>query len=328
MSKRLPPLYALRAFEAAARQGGFLAAAQELHVTSAAVSQQVKALEDHLGIALFDRKPRGVVLTEVGTRYGAQLTRLFAELAEATQGVYRRAGEVLTIFTSPTFATRWLIPRLAGFHRAEPSIQVRVLVESDGEHLASRDLDLTIQYGDGRCPGAIEALPFPGTVFPVCAPTLLGNRKPPLTLAELQELPLMRLDDARFPAGFHDHGWRRWLHAAGVTAPADAKGPSFSHVHMMLLAAAAGQGMAIASLAVAGDDLAAGRLLRPVAEEIAVTNRYWLSSARTQRAQPPQKVLLFRDWLVEETRRFVADHAAPLAWRLRAHAAERRGGKS
>lgn len=307
MPPRLPPLYALRAFEAAARHGGFVAAAQELHVTAAAISQQVKALEDQLGVALFDRKARGVAVTEAGLRYGARLTGLFGELAEATQEIYQKKGEVLTIFTSPTFASRWLIPRLAGFHREQPGLQVRVLVESSSEQLASRDLDLLIQYSDGKRPSAIAPLPFPGVVFPVCAPSL-PLPADPMTVAALPELPLLRLDDARFPAGFHDFGWRRWLQAAGLPAPPDPSGPSFSFVHMMLLGAAAGQGVALASLALAGDDLVAGRLIRPVETVVPVENRYWMFHTGAERGGAlPEKVLLFQDWLMREIGRFVAE---------------------
>lgn len=307
MPPRLPPLYALRAFEAAARHGSFVAAAQELHVTAAAISQQVKALEDHLGVALFDRKARGVAVTEAGLQYGARLTTLFGELAAATQEIYQKKGEVLTIFTSPTFASRWLIPRLAGFHREQPGLQVRVLVESSSEQLASRDLDLLIQYSDGKRPSAIAPLPFPGVVFPVCAP-MIALPAQPMTVADLAKLPLLRLDDARFPAGFHDFGWRRWLQAAGLPSPADPAGPSFSFVHMMLLGATAGQGVALASLALAGDDLVAGRLIRPVETEVPVENRYWLFHTGAERGGTlPEKVLLFQDWLMREIGRFVSE---------------------
>ncbi len=313
MRPRLPPLYALRAFESAARHCSFVAAAQELNVTPAAVSQQVKALEDHLGVALFDRKARGVSVTEAGLQYGARLTHLFAELADATQDVYRQKGEVLTIFTSPTFASRWLIPRLAGFHRAQPALRVRVLVESNSELLASRDLDLLIQYSDGKRRSAIDFLPFPGVVFPVCAPSLPMPRTP-MEVGDLQRLPLLRLDDARFPAGFHDFAWRRWLQAAGVASPVDATGPSFSFVHMMLLGAAAGQGVALASLAVAGDDLVAGRLVRPVEKEVPVENRYWMFRTGADGGRKlPEKVRLFQGWLMEEIARFVAQCEAAAA---------------
>ncbi len=154
-----------------------------------------------------------------------------------------------------------------------------MLVESSSEQLASRDLDLLIQYSDGKRPSAIAPL-LPGVVFSVCAPSLPLPAHP-MTVADLAKLPLLRLDDARFPAGFHDFGRRRYAGRRHLSRP--IRPDPYSFVHMMLLGAAAGQGVALASLALAGDDLVAGRLIRLVETEVPVENRYWLFHTGAER---------------------------------------------
>ncbi|MGE3925925.1 MAG: transcriptional regulator GcvA [Lautropia sp.] len=314
----LPPLNALRAFEAAARHLSFTAAASELNVTPAAISQQVRRLEDHLGVALFRRLPRGLALTGLGARYGERIDDAFTDIGAATDDLSRPRDETLTICTMPSLATRWLIPRLTSFSTAHPDVRVRVLAETSLADLEHSTADLVIRYGNGHHPGVLGELPFPRTVFPVCSPSVVAGRRAIRTPADLLDHVLLRLDDKRFPAGYEDSSWKRWLPLIGAKRLPERPGPTFSFVHLMIQAAAAGQGIAIASLALTGDDIAAGRLVRPLPDELPTDSGYWL--LRPAGSRPTEHAERFRSWLDDEVRRFVGwagKAARPVAARRR-----------
>src|SRR5262249_42046850 len=174
MARRLPPLNALRAFEAAARHLSFLKAANELHVTPGAVSQQVKGLEVQLGIKLFRRLTRGVLLTDAGQLYAKRLGELFDGIDAATRDLRRgEASPVLTVSAIPSFAARWLIPRLGTFNAAHPEITLRVIAESALPDFVTTDAEIAIRYGAAEYPGLTAELLFPGIIFPVCGPQLM-----------------------------------------------------------------------------------------------------------------------------------------------------------
>ena len=194
MNRRLPPLGSLRAFEAAARHESFAKAADELAVTPAAVSQQIRLLEADLGVSLFRRLPRGLVLTQAGRSALPELGKAFAHLARAVEGV--RGGSLvgpLVVSVIPSFAGRWLVPRLGGFVAAYPEIEITVRAELRNVDFAREDVDLGIRYGKGIYPGLETRLLLTEEVFPVCAPALLAG-----------ERPLRRLDDLRHHTLLHD----------------------------------------------------------------------------------------------------------------------------
>ncbi|HLI13688.1 MAG TPA: transcriptional regulator GcvA [Alphaproteobacteria bacterium] len=300
MARRLPPLNALKAFEAAARHLSFLKAADELRVTPGAVSQQVKALEAQLGLALFRRLPRGLLLTDAGQRYGKRLDTLFDGIEAATRELARdEAAGVLTVSAMPSFAARWLIPRLGAFTLAHPEINLRVLAETGFTDFANTDVDLAIRYGPRRDPGLTAELLFPRTVFPVCSPKLMAGSHPIRSLADLAHHTL--LHDEPYP-GYEDFDWTRWLAAVGARNIDARRGPVFVFTHMSLQAAAEGQGVALGTTVLAGDDIAAGRLVRPLPHEIKSNNAYWLLCPPAMAER--RKLRAFHDWIMAEVHRF------------------------
>src|SRR5262249_31885946 len=274
MARRLPPLNALRAFEAAARHLSFLKAANELHVTPGAVSQQVKGLEVQLGIKLFRRLTRGVLLTDAGQLYAKRLGELFDGIDAATRDLrHGDASPVMTVSAIPSFAARWLIPRLGTFNTAHPDITLRVTAESGSPDFLNTDADIAIRYGPPGYPGLESELLFPGIVFPVCSPLLMEGPHPIRSLADLAHQTL--LHDEPYP-GFEDLSWKTWLAAVGAVGVEARPGPVFSFTHMSLQAAASGLGVALGTPVLAGDDLAAGRLVRPLPHEVRAKAAYWL----------------------------------------------------
>jgi LysR family transcriptional regulator, glycine cleavage system transcriptional activator len=284
----LPSLNAARAFEAAARHLSFTRAAAELHVTQAAVSHQVKALESQLSLRLFRRAPRRLLLTDEGQAYAQELSAIFARLAEATARLRAPdARRTLTISVLPSFAARWLVPRLGRFTARHPEIDVRVAPENAPADFARGDVDMGIRFGTGRYPGLRTDRLFGDEIFPVCSPRLLRRLRRP---ADLRRHVL--LHDER-----HDD-WRGWLAAARVTGVDPARGPIFTDASMLVSAAVAGQGVAMARRVLAEDELAAGRLVRPFALALPSERAYYVVSPRATAAQP--KIAAFREWLRDE----------------------------
>jgi len=299
---RLPPLNSLRAFEAAARHLSFLKAAEELHVTPGAVSQQVKALEEELGVALFRRLPRGVLLTDAGQLYGKKLGEIFDQIRRATADIRReRDLSGLTVSTMLTFAARWLIPRLSAFNLAHPDITVRVLADGRLTDFATEDVDLALRYGAGQYPGLHVELLFPETVFPVCSPALLAGPHPLRSFDDLRHHTL--LHDEPNPA-YHNLPWLRWLAAQGVDDIDTRPGPRFSFTHLSLQAAVNGQGVALGTDVLADEDLATGTLVRPFPQGLPSEHAYWLVCPEAALARP--RVQAFRDWILAAGRDFLA----------------------
>ena len=295
----LPPLNSLRAFEAAARHASFVKAAAELHVTPAAVSHQVKALEDHLGATLFKRLPRGLVLTEQGRACLPDLTRGFAHLIRAVQEVGAKGlGGPLTVSVLPSFATLWLVPRLQGFFDAYPDVELRVRADFRRTDFAREDVDLVIRYGLGTYPGLWSRLLLREDVFPVCAPALLNRPH-----------PLRRLDDLRHHTLLHDIEvstaepsltWRHWLRDAGVTGVEPDRGPKFSDSVMLTEAAVRGQGIALGRTALVADHLASGRLIRPFPISRPADYAYYVVMPEANAVLA--RVRAFVQWLEEQVR--------------------------
>jgi LysR family glycine cleavage system transcriptional activator len=288
--RHLPPLNALRAFEAAARHGSFVKAAEELYVTGGAVSQQVKALEAWLGRPLFRRLHRGVALNQAGTAYLAKLGAVLDELAAASQEIAQRK-QVLRITAPPAFAERWLMPRLGRFQGLHPEVEIALTADDRTVDLARDPVDLWLCYGTGEHPGCRVERLFAESLFPVCAPVLL-DRGP--ALAEPGDLARHTL---LHDAHWRDD-WRRWLAAAGVADLDPTRGPSFTLYAMVIQAALDGLGVALAHEALIADDLAAGRLVAPFSLRLPAAQAYYLVSSSKAAKRPD--VMAFRAWLRHE----------------------------
>jgi LysR family glycine cleavage system transcriptional activator len=294
---RLPPLNALRAFEAAARHLSFAEAAAELHVTPAAVSHQIKALEDDLGVKLFRRLNRAVRLTDAGQACLPGLRDGFERIAEAVARA--RQGDsvgVLTVTSSPGLAAKWLLPRLERFRERHPAIDLRIDASMRLVDFAREDVHVGLRYGTGNYPGLHTELLLRSEVFPVCAPALLKG-----------EHPLRRPEDLRHHTLIHDEtmrldpqapDWSMWLRAAGVTNVDPNRGLRFNQVTLALDAAIDGRGVTLTRDVFAAGDLAAGRLVRPFGKATPVSFAIYVVIPPALVMAP--KVKAFRDWLFEE----------------------------
>jgi LysR family glycine cleavage system transcriptional activator len=297
--RRLPPLNAVRAFEAASRHSSFQAAADELAVTAGAVAQQVKSLEQWLGIPLFRRLPsKGVSLTTAGQRYAGTLSHLLDELAEATTRLKGQdLANVLTVSTIPSFASQWLIPRLGSFRQAHPGLDLRVVAANGLTDFTREEVDVAIRYGRGRYPEMWSTLLLEEAFFPVCSQALVDHAEHPLrTVSDLRHHTLLHEEPDRMIGEMVD--WPRWLSAAGAAGIDARRGPRFTHTFLALQAAAAGQGVALVTSVLIGDDLATGRLVRPFGPEVPGAYNYHLVC-------PPEnlalaKVGIFRSWIEQQ----------------------------
>jgi LysR family glycine cleavage system transcriptional activator len=301
MTRRLPPLNALRAFEAAARHLSFTRAADELHVTQTAISHQIRGLEERLGVRLFRRLPRGLLLTEEAQRYLPPVRDAFDRIAAATEQLGAgSSGGRLTVSVLPSFAAKWLVPRLGRFRVAHPDLDLRISASSQLVDFARDDVDVAIRMGRGRYPGLRVDRLFGESMVPVCAPELLTGPQ-----------PLRRPGDLRHHVLLHDDdhtGWQLWLELAGVAGVDPRRGPIFTDSAMVVQAAAEGQGVAIARRVLAAADLAAGRLVQPFEVSVPHDLAYYLVSPEATAEQP--RIKAFRAWLLTEAEAEAAERAA------------------
>ena len=288
MARRLPSLNALRAFEAAARHESFTNAAAELFVTHAAVSRHIRELEEWLGTDLFNRTGRGVELTDAGRRYGARLTPLFDNMAEATiEAAAQGKVRSLNVSVEPSIASRWLVPRLGRFNELHPDIELNIDPENRLVDFRSDKADLGIRYGLGRWPDVeIQKLVSDVEIFPVCSPRLLKDHISPGDLADYNLLHESR-----------KQYWTDWLHAAGIKGVEDWRGTVFQG-HLAIEAAEAGQGFALGDMILCTDAMAAGRLVRPFALDIKDHGGYFIVRAKGSKESVPARA--FREWLQAE----------------------------
>lgn len=272
---RLPPLNALRAFVVAARHLSMSGAAAELHVTAAAVSQQIRQLEEHLGCPLFRRGSRGLELTDEGRSCLPRMAEAFEGMLEALSALQKRgAARPLTVSVSPSFAARWLVPRLHRFRADHPAIDVRVMASAQSAHVPSHEYDCAIRFGAGAYPGlSVEKL-LTEAVFPVCSPMLLAGAHPLRHPEDVRDHTLLHDDSADEDASCPS--WRMWLRAAGVSGVTAAAGLHFNQSSLVLDAAAAGYGLALAKARLADEDVARGRLVRPFEGEQRLDFAYYL----------------------------------------------------
>ena len=283
--RRLLFLNGIKAFEAAARSGSFSGAGLELNVSAAAISRMVHLLEQRLGVALFERKANRLVMTSAGRAYQSGLTPIFDALASLTAQITAPSGvRVLTIGVGPTFAMRWLIPRLADFRRQEPDIEVRITTGGMAAPFAD-DWSCGVALGDGEWPDLVAEPLFAADLLPVCAPRLTAPLKRP---ADLKGPSLLRV--AHSP-----DDWPRWLKSAGVSR-VTPRGPVFQYYGQALQAATDGLGVAMGIRPYIDDDLAAGRLIAPFAHAVPKGMRWYLvyRSFRTDQ----RDFAAFRRWII------------------------------
>ena len=299
MSKRLPPLNALRTFEAAGRHLSFKKAAEELSVTPAAVGHQVKLLEDYLGVALFRRMNRAVLLTDAGQAALPELREGFDKLSAAVERIrVRDTPALLTLTVEPSFAARWLVRRLERFHLAHPDIDIGMDATFRIVDLEREGVDLAIRYGQGDYPGLLADKLLDEEVYPVCSPSLLEGPH-----------PLREPRDLRHHWLLHDEGmseddswpdWETWLRVLGVEAIDATRGTRFYEHTLLIEAAIQGQGVALAGRVVVADELLAGRLVRPFGPEYGTRLDFSYYLVRRPQVAETSRVVAFRDWLLAE----------------------------
>ena len=290
--RRLPPLNALKAFEASARRLSISLAAKELGVTPGAVSQQIKVLEDHAGAPLFRREGGAIALTELGARLHPVLREAFEQLKRAADVVYGPAGRrSLAVSVPPSFAARWLAPRMVRFSAEHPEIEVWVSADMQLADVAGGRVDVAVRYGMGGYPGVRSEPLLEAGVVPVCSPALLSGRSPLRKPADLANHALIHVSSGRVEEPRPD--WAAWLKARGVRGVDASAGPRYDQTAFAIEDAANGRGVALAPRAFVAADLASGRLTMPFADGYLATDMAY-------------HVLTRRNGGREEARRFVA----------------------
>lgn len=279
------PLNALRAFEASARHLSFTRAGLELFVSQAAISHQIKGLEERLGVALFRRLPRGLALTDEGAALVPVLSEAFDRIGGTLERFADgRVQEVLTIGVVGTFAAGWLLPRLADFAARHPEVDLRLLTNNNRVDLAGDGLDMAIRFGDGAWHG-VEAAPLmEAPLTPLCAPSVARRLQSP---ADLAREPLLR--------SYRQDEWPRWFAAAGAPAPR-IRGTVFDSSPTMAAAAAGGAGVGLLPAAMFTRELAAETLVRPFDTDLHAGG-YWLTRLHSRPETPAMRA--FRAWLAE-----------------------------
>ncbi len=291
MPKPLPPLNSLRAFEAAARHLSFTRAADELNVTQAAISHQVKGLEDHLGICLFRRMPRRLLLTDEGQALLPDLRDGFARLAQAVERVRNGgASGTLTVSTMTTIAMSWLVPRLPRFQAAHPEIDIRITTSQKLVDFAREEIDVAIRYGIGGWPGTVAEKMFDDVLAPLCGRAFRDRLRRP---EDLRQVPLLRSTE--------ETEWPAWLAATGVVGVDLTRGLVFDSTQVAVRAAIDGMGVCMAAPSLFAEEIVAGRLFQPFPLTVANGKAYWLVAPETGAHRP--KVQRFRDWVFDEVAR-------------------------
>ncbi|MEM7194165.1 MAG: transcriptional regulator GcvA [Pseudomonadota bacterium] len=293
MSFRFPPLGALRTFRSAAHWLSFTQAAEELHVTQAAVSHQIKSLEGFLGKPLFVRGNRSLALSEYGESYLPYIDQMFAVLQEGTEQLMKDPGqETLTVTALPSFSTRWLVPRLGLFLKAHPEVDFRLAPSRGLTNFATEKIDLAIRYGSGRYPGLTSIHLLDENILPVCSPRLVKGKG-----------GLKKTSDLRRYTLLHDEGhgdWRKWLLAADVHDVDASKGPVYTDSAMAVQSAIEGDGVALGRSQLVSDDIARGLLVTPF--DIVQPSRFAYYIVYPEDAIPKPGMKAFISWIQEQVR--------------------------
>lgn len=316
--RRLPPLSALRAFEAAARHLSFKKAASELYVSPAAISHHVSTLEEHLGVKLFERLNRGLSLTDVGRAGLSSISNGFLSLQSGVELMRNTRGRAtLTVRAGPAFTAKWLVPRLGRFVAGFPEIDVRIAasmhaVDGDEVHPPAAEAhdpaaaDVEIRFGNGYYPGCVVEKLLPVKLTPVCSPRLLAGAPALHSVQDLRHHTLLH-DDAL--AAQHGHpDWSLWLRLAGASEVNAGRGAHFTHSALALQAAAEGLGVALAMDVLAAADIAAGHLVAPFDLSVPLPLAYYIVSPPARSRLRP--VVAFHAWLLQEAQAALRDVAA------------------
>lgn len=297
LSRRLPNLGSLVAFEAVARHLSITRAADELALTQAAVSRKIRALEEDLGVTLFRRLHRALRLTQEGERLHAAVSGSLYRVAEAAEGLRRQGSPAqVSVATSIAFATFWLMPRLAKFSAEHPDVELRITAFDPYVDPESEGADAAIRFGRGRWPGLAATHLFDEEIFPVCSPQY-RDRHPELDGVEaLRDQTLLYMD-----VGYTEWtDWTEWFRKQGVSAPPARRGLKFNTYTMVIQAAVAGQGVALGWRHLVDEFLEAGQLLRPIPDFQVADGAYYL--VRPDDAPESAEVQRFVDWLLAEVR--------------------------
>lgn len=299
----LPQLNLIEGFEAAARNLSFTKAAAELFVTQSAVSRQVKALEDRLGVALFERRARTLRLTQAGETLYRTVAEVLRRLEETTKRIRPRPeAHTFTLTTTPTFASLWLIPRLAGYTREHPTVDVRISASTDLVDLERSGIELAIRYGDPLAVGTATKL-FHEEVFPVCSPALLRDRARPLAApADLKHHVLLHYEDSQRNAPWLD--WSMWLHAMGLQDLTPAGALHFNQYDQVVVAAANAQGVALGRSPLLRRQIKEGSLVAPFSTKSAAPRAYYIIESAA--ASHNSDVKDFVAWLRAEAEKDLA----------------------
>lgn len=294
---RLPPANSLVAFEAAARHLNFTRAAQELNVTQAAVSRQIKVLEEHLGTTVFERLPRGLRLTPQGSRLHQAVTMGLQHIAGTVADISRtRRPGGLTVSTSVTFANYWLMSRVTKFRAAHPDIDLRLVASAPVHDLTVAGIDVAIRYGSGKWTGVDATHLLDNEVFPVCAPGYMEGRPPLKEPADLLGETLLHLvePDRNWVT------WDAWLRALGVAGKPVKRGLEFDSYLILTQAVLDGQGIALGGGRLAEDFLARGALIRPIDAAMRSERAFYLLTPKDTPLSPQAR--LFTYWILSEAK--------------------------
>jgi LysR family glycine cleavage system transcriptional activator len=292
-----PPLKAVRYFESAARHLSFSKAAEELNVTHSAISHQIKALEEWVGQPLFERTGRALRLTESGRQFLPPVRSAFRQLSEAAEDLRQACrGGPLTVSVLPSMAVKWLVPRLYDFRAKHPEVEVRISATDRVEQIGQGGIDIALRYGRGRWPGVETELLLQDDLFPIASPLVVDGDPPLRQPSDLQHFNL--LNDSTWEAARFDF-WHQWLEHAGVTGLELKGGFSFNYSNLLVQAAVDGLGIALGNTMLAGDDLRAGRLVKPFDISVPLDTAYYVVYTRDALKRP--KIRAFRDWLMDQT---------------------------
>ncbi len=291
MKRRLPPFAAIRAFEAAARNGSFTTAADELNVTQSAISHQVKRLEAFLGVQLYRRAPQGIELTSAGQSYLEELTGIMDRLDASTRRLRGPEQPALVrIRATPAFTTRWLLPRMHRFQAEHPDLDYDISIGFPPTDFSNGDVDLFIHWGAEPVAGARVEPFFDSVRAPVASAAYLESGPKIERPADLLTVTLLR-DKVQ-------DGWSKWFKSCGVVPPANPRGPLFAHCELALRAAETGQGVALPYTALIQDELESGGLIRLFDQETPPVTIYSIAYQECSAKDPA--IRAFRDWLVDE----------------------------
>ena len=299
MKRQHAPLNSLRAFEASARLLSFTKAAEELNVTPAAISQQVKLLEDYFSVQLFKRLTRAIILTPIGQTILPILQEGFDKLAQADEILsQQKSDNSLTISVPPGLGAKWLLPRLDLFRTFAPDYEVRIDATEMLVDFNREDVDVAIRYGNGDYPGLVSDCLITEHIIPVCSPNLANAEHPLKTPQDLQYYTL--LHNTWATENQSPTNWAAWLKAAGVTNAHSIAGIYFNQNALLLEAAVEGQGVALEDAQISEKDLKSGRLIRLFSNEFNQDSRFCYYLVYPQHHLNYPKVAAFREWILNE----------------------------